>query len=546
MAISEQPTFTDLDLLTEASDLLTLRELDKVLPRILDLAAKAVDAQDATLLLYDDGGTQWSYYYSGESLTPEQSQRMMQIILEKGLGGWVAQHGQGAIVTDTDNDDRWFHFPEQRQKMRSALSVPMIYHDQMMGVLTLAHSEREHFSTYHLRLMTILANQAAIAVRNARSYDRIQAQRQQLEAVLRAVPDTLLVMNEEGQILVTSDALFSILTELDQDKIVGMSINDLTEIDAVFAPLSNLVETQAQSMMPTNVVNTTLGNWSFECTSERVERDYLVNVSRWQHQPMSVDPTPHAAVGGYVVVMRDITVLRKLGRFKDEMLRLVSHDLRTPLVLIIGYADLLATDVPRDQPELRQFIDGITAAAERMDTMLTEMLRLEKIKTTPLELHEELDLQEIILQVMRDITPLAEQKQITLKLNTPRGMMPPVIGDRILVRQAMDNLANNAVKYTPNGGEVTLEANVDQRTQRFNFIVKDNGVGIPYDDLPYIFESFFRANMASNKPIKGAGLGLSLVKNVIQQHGGSVWVESELDKGSTFGFWLPLKPTDAV
>lgn len=383
-------------------------------------------------------------------------------------------------------------------------------------------------------------------------YERIQAQRQQLETVLRAVPDTLLVMSETGEILVASDILFSILTDLDQDKIVGMTISDLAEIDAVFAPLSALIETQADTQagntLTANIVNTTLGNWSFECRSDRVERDYLVNVSRWQHQNTD-DGVADGGIdggesGGYVVVMRDVTVLRKLGRFKDEMLRLVSHDLRTPLVLIIGYADLLMTDVPDDMPELRQFVEGISSAAERMDAMLTEMLRLEKIKSSPLELHEEIELSEVIFQVMKDITPLAAQKQITLNLNIPRGMLPLVIGDRILVRQAMDNLVNNAVKYTPDGGEVTVEATFDQRAQRFNFVVKDNGIGIPEEDLPYLFESFFRANMSSNKPIKGAGLGLSLVKNVIQQHGGSVWVESKVNVGSTFGFWLPLKPSD--
>lgn len=385
-------------------------------------------------------------------------------------------------------------------------------------------------------------------------YERIQAQRQQLETVLRAVPDTLLVMSDTGEILVASDILFSILTDLDQDKIVGMMIDDLARIDAVFAPLSALIETQTDTQsgnsltvnsFTANIVNTTLGNWSFECRSDRVERDYLVNVSRWQHQSTDDGGAGDSGEsGGYVVVMRDVTVLRKLGRFKDEMLRLVSHDLRTPLVLIIGYADLLMTDVPADMPELRLFVEGIASAAERMDSMLTEMLRLEKIKSSPLELHEEIELSEVIFQVMKDITPLAAQKQITLNLNIPRGMLPLVIGDRILVRQAMDNLVNNAVKYTPNGGEVTVEATVDQRAQRFNFVVKDNGIGIPEEDLPYLFESFFRANMASNKPIKGAGLGLSLVKNVIQQHGGSVWVESRVNVGSTFGFWLPLKPTD--
>jgi signal transduction histidine kinase len=102
----------------------------------------------------------------------------------------------------------------------------------------------------------------------------------------------------------------------------------------------------------------------------------------------------------------------------------------------------------------------------------------------------------------------------------------------------MDNMLDNAVKYTPEGGAVEVRAYTEDT--RFHFVVQDTGVGIPIGDIPFVFESFYRGNQAGNKPIKGAGLGLSLVRNVIEQHGGRVWVESEEGKGSTFGFWIPI------
>jgi signal transduction histidine kinase len=536
MNISERPSLDDLALLTEASDLLTLQALEGVLQRILDLAAKAVDAERATLLLYDEDETAWSSYVSGQPESPSLSPEVLQTILDKGLGGWVVRHREGVLVTDTDADARWYHFPDDAYRAGSALSVPMIHHDQLIGVLTLSHTERAHFDTYHLRLMTILANQAAIAVRNARIYNRAQAQRRQLEAVLRAVPDAMLVMDERGKILVASDTAFELLTGQTHETIQRQTVADLAAQDSAFVPLNLLIAREAETPSAENDA-AAAPSWSFEVRSERLERDYQVNMSRWQQRDSAA---VYGMNGGYIVIMRDITMLRRLGRFKDEMLRLVSHDLRTPLVLIIGYADLLNLDTPEEFPHLRQYVSGIASAAQRMDTMLTDMLRVEKIKSSPLELHETLDLMDILALVIQDIRPLADQKRITLRLNMPDVPLPNITGDRILIRQAMDNLANNAVKYTPDGGEVTIDVSVNEAQRRFNYIVRDNGVGIPKQDLPYLFESFFRANMASNKPIKGAGLGLSLVKNAIQQHGGQVWVESELGVGSTFGFWLPL------
>jgi signal transduction histidine kinase len=166
------------------------------------------------------------------------------------------------------------------------------------------------------------------------------------------------------------------------------------------------------------------------------------------------------------------------------------------------------------------------------------MLRVEQIRNSPLELHEQIDPQKLIKVVMVNARPAADQKKIHFEANLRLSNTLRLVADPVLIRQAMENLVNNAIKYTSANGEIIIRAN--ENDQRFNFIVEDNGIGIPAESIPFLFESFYRVRDEQVRAVEGSGLGLSLVRDVIERHGGQVWVESEYQKGSQFGFWLPL------
>ncbi|PJF21013.1 MAG: hypothetical protein CUN56_13240, partial [Phototrophicales bacterium] len=265
--------------------------------------------------------------------------------------------------------------------------------------------------------------------------------------------------------------------------------------------------------------------------------DYQVTVSRWQN--------PNRSANGFVIVLHDVTKIRDLHRFKDEMLRIASHDLRSPLALIVGYADMIMLDLPKGDSPIPSYVESILRSARRMDNLLEDLLRIEQIRTSPLELHEQVAPQEMVDCAVQNCQPQADSKQIQFSLQADYSNdLIYVVADRVLIRQAMENLIGNAIKYTFPSGQVTVYVKVDD--ERFHFIVEDNGIGIPQDKLQYVFESFYRVPNA--KGIQGTGLGLSLVKNVIEQHQGQVWVTSEENTGSMFGFWLPIikkqKPAD--
>ncbi|MBK8139109.1 MAG: HAMP domain-containing histidine kinase [Chloroflexi bacterium] len=229
---------------------------------------------------------------------------------------------------------------------------------------------------------------------------------------------------------------------------------------------------------------------------------------------------------------------REVEAYRDRMLRLVTHDLRAPLAQIIGYAHLLQMDVP-DDPMLVRFIDGIIHATTSMDKLLESLLRLERIRHSPRELYERVPVLTLAQSVFEDTQDAAEQKNITIEANLEDRRDAYVMGDAFLLQRAMENLVNNALKFTMPEGRVTLHLSFSSGMAEYS--VQDTGVGIPPDQLANVFVPFYGTGGRKGKsPSGGFGLGLSLVTSIIEEHEGKVFLTSTLGEGSVFGFRLPL------
>jgi signal transduction histidine kinase len=386
--------------------------------------------------------------------------------------------------------------------------------------------------------MTIIMQQVALVAQNTQNFRQIEIQRQQLETILQAIPDILLVLNGHQMVVLASDAVEALLRGRFRRSVIGLTLNELSMIDPIFGQLQKLLE----------AVEHPQHEWSFEARSPILNRDFFVHVRPRATTTMSGSPhhpqyhprlSQEQQPDGYIILLNDVTALRNLTRFKDEMLRLISHDLRTPLVVITGYADLLSMDLEdTPNPALQQYVQGIFQASERMDKMLNNMLRAQQVQITREELHERVDLKALALEMIQDLKPLAIRKQIQVELEVTPDDIPLIDGDAVMLQQSMENFLSNAIKYTPSGGRIITRVSHDKTA--FHFEIEDNGIGITPDDLPRLFEEYYRGDKTETHPGEGIGLGLALVRNVIREHGGDVWVESEVGKGSIFGFWLPL------
>jgi len=227
--------------------------------------------------------------------------------------------------------------------------------------------------------------------------------------------------------------------------------------------------------------------------------------------------------------------LRQLDSLKDEFIALVSHELRTPLTSIRGYLELLREDTKLSHEQL-QFLETIDRSSQRLQNVVGDLLFVAQVEAGKLSLEQGVvDLNTIVADAVEVVRPTADAKSITIVASLDAA--PEISGDRARLAQVLDNLVSNAVKFTPSGGTVTVKTLI--RPGEIELIVSDTGMGIPADELPRLFERFFRAERATAAAIPGTGLGLAIVKTIVTGHGGRIRVESEDGAGTTFHVTLP-------
>lgn len=242
-------------------------------------------------------------------------------------------------------------------------------------------------------------------------------------------------------------------------------------------------------------------------------------------------------MGGAIAVFHDISRLKELERIRQDFVANVSHELRTPLTTIKGYAETLLEGAMKEEVAL-QFIQVIKRHTDRLTKIVEDLLTLSKIESKEFQLKMEvLSLRDLIDDVIGFVKEPAEKKKISISRNEIPSFLT-LKADRNYLEQVLINLLDNAIKYTPVGGRITISA-IENNSEEIQFLVGDNGIGIPREDLHRIFERFYRVDKGRSQELGGTGLGLSIVKHLIQAHGGRVWAESRLGEGSTFHFTLP-------
>ncbi len=241
---------------------------------------------------------------------------------------------------------------------------------------------------------------------------------------------------------------------------------------------------------------------------------------------------------GVLVALHDVTELRKLENVRRDFVANVTHELKTPLTSIKGYAETLLDGAINDPAHSRPFVQTIQEQAETLSRLIDDVLDLSAIEAQRVSYRfEPIALQEIVSRVIKNLEPLAKAKQVTLHARVPDNV-PPVRADREKLVQIVVNLLDNAIKFNKPGGEVRVNAEV--KDSELIVRIQDTGRGIVPEDLPRVFERFYRGNKDRSHDIPGTGLGLAIVKHLLEAHQGTVTAQSTLGQGSVFQFSLPL------
>jgi len=242
---------------------------------------------------------------------------------------------------------------------------------------------------------------------------------------------------------------------------------------------------------------------------------------------------------GVVAVLHDKTREKQIQQMKNDFVSHVSHELKTPLASITAYSEMLVDGETNDEEMRKEFYSVIQNQAQRLTRLIEDILNTSRIESGLVKVNKEpLSLTMLIEEQMQMIKGYAEEKNIEIVGQKPI-VFDQVHADKDMISQVIVNLLSNAVKYTPSGGTIKIETEVDEVDSLVRVSVTDTGVGIPADEIEHVFDKFYRVN-ANKKQAKGTGLGLNLVKQIVETvHGGRVFVTSQVGKGSTFGFELP-------
>ncbi len=402
------------------------------------------------------------------------------------------------------------------------LVVPILLESGPLGAILLANSPRG-FGPEDETFIGHLAAHAATAIHNARLYERAEQERAKLAAILTDTREPIIVVDEDERVLLLNSAALGFL-------------------DAPLASDSLRRERFKQvSADPSLVVGQPLE----KVVSETGLVTLLRKAAREGHALTGEvagpgDTTFYAGVSpipdvGWVVVMQDISYLKELDDLKSEFLSIASHDLKSPISVIQGYAGMVTQFGELNEMQ-QESLDRIINASQNMVNLINELLDIVQIEAGLLGQVERCDLAAIVQDVVGQLRHQAHAKKIKLRERIARKI-PPVVGNPHRLTQVATNLVSNAIKYTPDGGRIKVTI----RPQEGDVVVmvEDNGAGIAPDELEHMFERFYRTLEARNSGVEGTGLGLSISKSIVEKHGGRIWVESERGKGSTFYFALP-------
>ncbi|NWF64703.1 MAG: PAS-domain containing protein [Chloroflexi bacterium] len=332
-----------------------------------------------------------------------------------------------------------------------------------------------------------------------------EAERNKLEAIISNIQDGVIVLDDHQQILLVNQTVYDIF-DLEKESLVGKKIREVI----ANADLSALIDRARNGTLKYHEINFDDG------------------------RVFNAQYTPLPRIGS-AVTMQDISYLKEIDRLKNDFVHTVSHDLRSPLTAILGYMELIERTGPLNESQL-EFIERLRASVQHMTGLVNELLDLGRLEAGFDTRREMVYLDTILQYSLAVFDNQVRRKNIQLTSDVA-GDLKPLRANPIRIRQMIDNLIGNAVKYTPPNGMVKISMAMQEN--QLILRVTDSGPGIPTEEQNRIFEKFFRA---SNRPagVEGTGLGLAIVKSIVEAHQGRVWVESKVGTGSTFVVILPV------
>jgi len=506
-------------LYTLANQITASLDMTNVLNAIVESIQQAMGCRGCCIFLLDNA-SQMLEIKAAAGLKPKWRDAA-QLRLGEGIAGRAAAEARPIYLPDTLQDPDYIFFDRE---VRSLLAMPLQVKGQVIGVINVDERVPDAFGPDQERLLTIAAAQAAIAIENARLFSEILSEKQRTDAIIQHMADGLLMLDRD-QVVVSCNPALAMMLGMRRQDIVGKQASDGNadpRLRAICAP-ARVKERTGVLAHEVEIPRTGPGG---KMLRPRTLRVYSTPVSDETEQRI-----------GEVRIVHDVTKAREIEEMKDEFFSTISHELRTPLFSIQGFVRLILDNQVPEEKTRREFMEIISRQTEQLAQLVNNLLNISRLESGALELQREpVQLLDVLRQAALKLQSIAQGKKIVLETDLP-ARLPPVTGDRDWLEPVVTNLVGNAIKFTPEGGRVTISAR--QSAGEILVEVSDTGIGIPKESLDRIFTKFYRVPDETDQHPEGTGLGLHIARQIVEAHGGRIWAESSVGQGSTFRFTLP-------
>jgi two-component system phosphate regulon sensor histidine kinase PhoR len=369
--------------------------------------------------------------------------------------------------------------------------------------------------TDEIALLEQHLNDMSVKIRD--NLRQITDEKEKADSILRCMIEGVLVLDHRGHVLVINDRAKAMFRVPEERNIHGASVLEISR----HPEMRNILE---------DVL-------AFDFVSQKYSKEVELDSERWFRVNAVGLRDVHGSSMGSILVFHDITDIKRFETMRSDFVANVSHELRTPLTAIRGYVETLLHNPPANPSDSQQFLAIIDRHADRLSRLTEDLLTLSDLESGKIQLAvQSIDAGQLIQRVLEVFWDQASKKNIRLTSSVAPGT-PKLVGDSDRLQQLFINLVDNAIKYTPNGGAVTLTAvsaaPQNGGTSQVEIAVSDTGPGIPEKDLPRLTERFYRVDKARSRDLGGTGLGLAIVKHIIQAHKAELKIESQLNKGTT-------------